>query len=116
MRFYEYFAHPGDQKTAAENARYCANSIRNAAQEASRGVPFVAAASDYPWGSGPGPPPAPGPHRPPSPPCSSFKSRTTCPSACLWDSGTCDALPPPPAGTDNCPAVACNSPGAQLGC
>jgi hypothetical protein len=37
MRFYEYFAHPGDQKNVAGNALYCANTIKNAAKEASLG-------------------------------------------------------------------------------
>eukprot|EP01043_Picozoa_sp_COSAG02_P067672 COSAG02_NODE_10958_length_1824_cov_10.888696_2_plen_206_part_00 len=57
MRFYEYFAHPGDQHSTSQNALYCANSIKNAAKEASLGVPFVAAASDYPWGPAPSPAP-----------------------------------------------------------
>ena len=127
LRFYEYFAHPGDQKTAAGNAQYCANTIKNAAREASLGVPFVAAASDYPWGPGPQPSPSPGPPPPPPgprprphpgpspPPCAAFTSRAACPPRCLWDSGTCDPLPPPPPGTDECAAAACSSPGAQWG-
>lgn len=57
MRFYEYFAHPGDQSSTSQNAVYCANTIKNAAKEASLGVPFVAAASDYPWGPSPSPAP-----------------------------------------------------------
>jgi hypothetical protein len=57
MRFYEYFAHPGDQGSTSQNAVYCANTIKNAAKEASLGVPFVAAASDYPWGPAPSPAP-----------------------------------------------------------
>ena len=113
-RFYEYFAHPGDQHSAAANALYCANSIRNAAREASLGVPFVAAASNYPWGSpGSGPTPSPGPHHPPPPPCDTFKSQSSCPPRCIWDSSTCDPLPPPPAGTEESSAIVCSNPGAQ---
>lgn len=111
MRFYEYFAHPGDQHSAAENALYCANTIKNAAREASLGVPFVAAASDYPWGAAPSP--APGPHQPPPPPCSHFKSAVTCPSRCIFDSGTCDPLPPPPPGTKECCAATCSLSASQ---
>jgi hypothetical protein len=85
-RFYEYFAHPGDQHTVAANALYCANSIRNAAREAELGVPFIAAASNYPWGT-PGRGPSPSPHRPPSPPCDSYRSQPACPpQRCIWDS------------------------------
>ena len=115
MRFYEYFAHPGDRNSVTENALYCANTIKNAAKEASLGVPFVAAASDYPWGSpgkAPPGPPAPHPH-PAKPPCDSFKSKAACTPRCIFDSGTCDPLPPPPPGTEDCPAVACSNPGAQ---
>ena len=74
-------------------------------------VPIVASASNYPWGSGgsPTPSPHPGPHKPPPPPCGSFKSKATCPPRCIFDSGTCDDLPPPPPGTEvGCPVLPFN--------